>query len=119
MLEIPMHMVGPASKIITDMDTKFPLPVAIALGRIQKALDEWSVPLQERIQAMVSDHLEEGETELSPDHKNWGAFQEAYSGLVSEKAEVTCNPISVDDLGDVGMTATEARVLFEAGLLIE
>lgn len=109
-----------AQQVINGIDDKLPLRLAVKVGRVQKALDEWVEPFQERQRAILETHLEEGESEMRSDHPKWNDFVMEINALMLEETDIEVDPLTVDELEDaVELSPAQARVLFDAGLLTD
>lgn len=114
-----MHLLVPVMEVISGIDAKLPVAVAVRIGRVHAALEEWVEPYQARVQDLLKEHLPEGQKELKPTDEGWVEFQSGLQEILADDAELDCDPIQMSDLESVCLTPIEARLLFEAGLLQE
>ena len=119
MVSTKMHLLMPVMEVISGIDEKLPVPVAVRIGRVHAALEEWTQPYQERVQDLLKEHLPDGESEIKPTDPGWAEFQSGIQEILADEAELDCDPIDMNDLELVSLTPIEARLLFEAGLLAE
>lgn len=119
MVKTKMHLLVPVMEVISGIDEKLPVPVAVRIGRVHAALEEWTKPYQDRVQDLLKEHLPEGANEIKPTDPGWAEFQNGIQEILVDEADLDCDPIDMDDLELVSLTPVEARLLFEAGLLAE
>jgi hypothetical protein len=120
MIQMEVHLIKPVMQIIEQMGEKLPLRTAVRLGKAHKELDVWQSEFDKRVQEVLASCLEEGETEIKPDHPKWVDFQNGIQDIVGDEApDIDIEPFKFDDLEGVDLTPVQARILFEAGLLTD
>jgi hypothetical protein len=119
MVHTKMNLLVPVMEVISGIEEKLPLPLAVRIGRVHAALEEWVTPYQERVQELLKEHIPEGANELKPTDAGWAQFQVGIQEIMADDAELDCEPIKMEDLEKVSFTPIEARLLFEAGLIAE
>ena len=92
---------------ITDKE----LPIKVSF-RIYKFLKDSTSEMETLEQSRVklvekyADTPKEGE-EMKVSDANRGKFQEEFSGLLNEEVDISFEPISIDDLGDISISTND------------
>lgn len=119
-MAVELQLVIAANNVITSIDEKLPLRLAVKVGRLQKALEEWSEPFSERQKDLLAKYLADGETEMTNEHPEWAAFVTEMNALMLEDADIDVEPLTIDELdGAFELSPGQARILVDAGLLTD
>jgi len=119
-MAVELQLLIAANNVITGIDEKLPLRLAVKVGRLQKALEEWSEPFAERQKDLLSQYLGEDETEMTSEHPKWAAFVTEMNAMMLEDADIDVEPLTIQELDDtITLSPGEARILIDAGLMTD
>ena len=88
---------------------ELPIKISFRLYKfLKKCSEEMEILEKSRVQLLdkYSAPYEEGEDKKIPD-ENKGKFQEEFGTLLNEKVEIEFEPISIEDLGDIVISAND------------